>query len=78
MEAVKDRPTDTHEDTETEMTSEKDQTTDFVGNLGIEGLLAEAEDDLTKVPMSHDPVSLAEPRIRMINGVFTARRLDTF
>ena len=76
-EVVKDRPTDIHEDVETEMTIDQDKTTDFKGNLGIKDLQAEAEYVLTKVSMYHDPVLQAEPQTRMTKGVFTARRLDT-
>ena len=61
MEEVKDRLMDTHEDVETETTLDKDKTTDSEENPGIEGLPAEAKDDLIKVPMSRDPESLAEP-----------------
>ena len=76
-EAVKDRPTDTREDMETEMTIDQDKTTDFEGNLRIKDLQAEAENGLTKVPIHHDPVLWAEPQTRMTKGVFTVRRLGT-
>ena len=71
------RQMDIHEDVETEMTLDKDTTTDFQGSLRIKDLQAEAEDGLTKVPMYHNPMSWTEPQIRMTKGVFTVRRLNT-
>ena len=76
-EAVKDRITDIRKDVETKLTIDKDKITDFEESLGIKDLQVEAEDGLTKVLMYHNPMLRAGPQIRMTNGVFTVRRLDT-
>ena len=72
-----DRLTVSHEDVGTGMTIDRDRTRGFAASPRTKDHLDEDEDDLTKAQMYLDPKLLEGPPTKTINGVSTAKKLDT-